>query len=87
MVASTVRYTIGYLSQAFKAALIDDPRRYQDGSLPFLLKQTFIEYPNKDPGVKQQKYIQIIFLLKLLDLAQTEFETAMADLVCAAFSL
>ena len=50
-----------------------------------MLEQTFKEYVNEDPGVKQQKAIPIIVLLKLLDLAQTELETAMADLVCAAF--
>ena len=37
LVAAKVRDTIGYLSQAFEAALRDDPRRNPDESLPGLL--------------------------------------------------
>ena len=42
-------------------------------------------YANKYSGVKQQKAILIIVLLKVLDLSQTELATEIADLVCAAF--
>ena len=63
LVAVTVRYTIGYLSQAFKAYLRDNPRRDPDGSLSF--------FWNEYPGVKQQKEIPIIVLLKVLKFAQT----------------
>ena len=37
--------------------------------------------------MKQQKAIPLIFLLKVIDLAETELATAMADLVCAAYFL
>ena len=85
LVAATVIDTIGYISQAFKTYLRDDPRRDPDGSLSFLFQQTFKVYANEDPGVKQQKVILIIFLLKLIDLAQKELATPMEDLVCADF--
>ena len=85
LVVTTVRDTIGYLSQAFKTALRDDPRRDPDGSLSLLLEQTFKGYANGDPGMKQQKAILIIVLLKVLDLAHTELATAMKDNVCADF--
>ena len=81
LVAETVRDTVGHLSQAFKADLIDDPRRNPYGSLSFLLEHIFKGYANKYPGVKPQNTIQIIILLKVLDLAQTELATAMADIV------
>ena len=68
LVAVTVRDTVGYLSQAFKAALRDNPRRDLDGSLSFLLEKTFKGYVNEDPGVKQQRVLPIIFLLKVLNL-------------------
>ena len=84
---ATVRDTIGYLSQTFKAALRDNPRIDPDGSLSFLLEQTFKVYANEDPGVKQQKAIPILFLLKLIDLAQTDLATAIPDIVCPVFSL
>ena len=71
LVAATVRDIIGYLSQAFGAALRDDLRIDLDGSLSFLLEQTFKGYTNKGPGVKQQKVILIIVLLKVLNLVQT----------------
>ena len=85
LVAATVRDTIGYLSQTSNSVLRDNLRRDQDGSFSFLLEQTFKEYVNEDPGVKQQKAIPIIVLLKLLDLAHTELATAMKDNVCADF--
>ena len=65
--------------------LIDYLRRDPDGSFSLLLEQTFKGYANEDPGVKQQKEIPIITLLKLLDLTQTQLEIAMEDLVYAAF--
>ena len=71
LVAATVIDTIGYLSQGFKSALRDDPRRDPDGPLSFVLEQIFNRYANKDPGVKQKKAIPIIVLLKVLGLAQT----------------
>ena len=71
LVAVTVIDTIGYLSQAFKEALKDDPRRDPDGSLSLFLEQNFKGYANKDPGVKQHKDIPIIVLLKVINLSQT----------------
>ena len=85
LVVATVRYTIGYLYQAFEAALRDDPRRDPYGSLSFLLEHIFKEYASKYPGVKQQKAIPIIVLLKVLDLAHTYLATEIADIFCANF--
>ena len=85
LVAATVRDTIGYISQAFKAALRDDPKRDPDGSLSFLLESTFKGYANEDPVVKQPKSLPTTVLLKLLNLSQKELSTEMAELVCAAF--
>ena len=85
LVEATVRDTIGCLSQAFKEALRYYPRRDPDGSLSFLLEQTFNGYANEDPGVKQQKELPIIILLKALDLAETYLSIAIVELVCATF--
>ena len=85
LITETVIDTIGYISQAFKAALRDDLRRDPDGSLSFVLEQTFKGSADKDPGVKQQKSIPIIVLLKVLDLALIELATEMVHFVCAYF--
>ena len=87
LIAATVRDTVGYISQAFRADLRGNPRRDPDGSLSFLLEHTFKGYTNEDPGVKQKNAIPIIILLKLIDLTQIELATALEDLVCAAFFL
>ena len=71
MVAATVIDNVGYIYQAFKEALRDEPRIDPDGSLSFLLEHTFKGYANKYLGVKQQKVILIIVLLKVLNLVQT----------------
>ena len=71
LVAATVRDTVEYLYQYFRAALRDDPRRDQYESLLFFLEKTFKGYANEDPGVKQQKDLPIIVLLKVINLAQT----------------
>ena len=85
LVAATVRDTIGYLSQAFEAALRAYTIRETYGTLSFLLEHTFKGYANEVPDVKQQKAIPIILLFKVFDLAYTELATAMADHVGAAF--
>ena len=53
LVTETVRDTVVYLSQAFKADLRYDPRRYPYESFPFLLEQTFKGYANEDPDLKK----------------------------------
>ena len=87
LVAATVRDTIEYLSQAFRAAFRDNPVRDPYGSLLSFLEQTFKGYVNKDSGVKEQKAIPIFVLLKVLDFAKTEVATVMTDIICAVFFL
>ena len=85
LIAETVRDTVGYLSQAFKEFLRDNPKKESDGSLSFLLEQTFKGSEDEDPGVKQQKGLPIIVILKVLNLDQKDLAIAMAELICDDF--
>ena len=71
LVASTVRDTVEYLPQAFKAYLKYDQIRYPYVSLSLFLEQNFKGYANEDTWVKQQKALPITVFLKVIDLAQT----------------
>lgn len=85
--AGTVKYSIGYLSQAFKAVQQPDPRRDAGGDICFLLEQTYRGYTNQDPGVvQQQKALPAVSVLKMMQkLATTNLAIAQADLAEGAF--
>ena len=58
LVASTVRDTVEYLPQAFKADLKDDQIRDPYVSLSLFLEQNFKGYANEDTCVKQKRPYQ-----------------------------
>ena len=87
--AGTVKYSIGYLSQAFKADHQSDPHRDAGGDIcDFLLEQTYRGYTNQDPGgvVQQQKALPAVSVLKMMQkLATTNLANAQTNLAEGSF--
>ena len=86
--AGTIRDTIQYVSQAFKASLKPDPTSDLVGNRAFLIRQTLKGYENLDPPPKQQKALPFCIIEHAYSISQnspSSINHAIARLSTGAF--
>jgi hypothetical protein len=88
LVASSVKRTLGHVSQGFQSAGFPDPRLDVDGKTCFHLHQIFRGFEQGDPKKKPQKAIPKTVLKEILRLARATSDptaTAIAESIIGAY--
>ena len=81
----TIRTTIDYVAQTFRADNRPDPKVDDGGRLSCILQQQYKGYKNLDGNTKQQKALPLIVLRELAKNKSTVENLALAQLVIGAF--
>ena len=85
LVAGTVRTTIDYVAQTFRANNRPDPRMDATGKTAFILQQQFRGYKNTDRNARQQKALPACILRKLITRKTSVENIAVSQLATGAF--
>ena len=80
----TIRTTIDYVAQTFRADNRPDPKVDDGGRLSCILQQQYKGYKNLDGNTKQQKALPLIVLRELAKNKSTVENLALAQLVIGA---
>jgi hypothetical protein len=83
-VEGTVNATLSYVAQAFGSVNRPDPRLDADGRMCFLLQEQFRAYCNQDGSRQKQKALPMLVLRKMMDLAVSNRDKAIAWLLIGA---
>ena len=81
----TVRTTIDYVAQAFRADNRPDPRTDDGGRLSYILQQQYRGYKNLDKNTRQQKALPLIVLRAVAKNRSTVENIALGQLFIGAF--
>ena len=84
LVEGTVATTIAHVAQTFRTNNQCDPRLDQDGKTCFILQEQLRGYKNLDGATIKQKALPLSVVRKILDLATTEKDLALAWLFIGA---
>ena len=84
LVEGTVSATLSYVAHAFRSNNRPDPRLDDDGKTCFILQEHFRGYHNQDGTTLIQKALPMMVLRKMLELAVSKREEAIAWLLIGA---
>ncbi|MGH7974184.1 MAG: hypothetical protein ACREBR_01565 [bacterium] len=81
----TVRASVDYVSQTFRARNRRDPRHDDEGHLAHVLQRQFRGYKNQDSAERPQHAISATVLRTIFSLRQSPIDEAIAQLLIGAF--
>ena len=81
----TVHSALDYVAQTFQANNRPDPRYDQHRKLAYILQRQFQAYRNLNPTEKLQKALTAYILWGLCNLASTQTDKAMSQLLIGSF--
>ena len=84
MVEGLVTATIAHVAQTFKVNNRNDPRLDQDGKTSFKLEEQFKGYRNLDGSKHKQKALPLSVIRKIIEVAITKKDLAIAWLLTGA---
>ena len=84
LVEGTVSTTLSHVAQAFRANHREDPRLDMDGKTAYIITEQLKGYKNEDSSKRKQKALPMFVIRKIMELAITDKQIALAWLLVGA---